>query len=384
MKKIIICILLVGGLGLLYRHFGRQQPVAVVLSTVALGDIEATVVNTRAGTVKACRRALLAPATGGQIAELLVKEGMRVKAGAVLLTLWQKDIQAEVALNRSEARAAEASARAACLEADMAQRQAKRYTRLQQQTVVAADEADRILSLARVQQATCDAARTAVEVRQGQVEASLAQLQRTVLLAPFSGIVAEVNGEVGEYVTPSPPGIPTLPAVDLVDDSSFYVIAPIDEVDAANIRVGMAARITLDAFAGRPFPGRVQRIADYVLDREKQARTVDIEVAFDQGLELPGMLPGYSADAEVILATKRAVPRLPAEALTSAGKVFVFLPATGTLEERPVRTGLANLEYAEIQSGLTPGERVVLTPDRKGVKAGALAVAEDAVSPSAP
>ena len=384
MKKIILLLLLVAGGGLLYWHYSRPKAVAVLLATVAKGDIEATVVNTRAGTVKACRRALLAPAMGGQIEQLRVKEGARVEAGNVLLTLWSKDIEAEVAWHQSEVRAAEASARAACLEADTAQRQAQRYTLLQHDSVVSADEVDRILSLARVQQATCASARTAVRVRQGQVEVALAQLQRTVLLAPFSGIVADVNGEVGEYVTPSPPGIPTLPAVDLVDDSCFYVSAPIDEVDAANIRVGMEARITLDAFAGRPFSGRVQRIADYVLDREKQARTVDIEVAFAQGQEVPGLLPGYSADAEVILQTKHDTLRLPAEALTSGGKVLVFHPPTGNLEERIVRTGLANLEYAEILDGITAGERVVLTPDRKGVKAGAPAVAEDAATPTAP
>lgn len=384
MKKIILLLLLVAGGGLLYWHYSRPKAVAVLLATVAKGDIEATVVNTRAGTVKACRRALLAPAMGGQIEQLRVKEGARVEAGNVLLTLWSKDIEAEVALHQSEVRAAEASARAACLEADTAQRQAQRYTLLQHDSVVSADEVDRILSLARVQQATCASARTAVRVRQGQVEVALAQLQRTVLLAPFSGIVADVNGEVGEYVTPSPPGIPTLPAVDLVDDSCFYVSAPIDEVDAANIRVGMEARITLDAFAGRPFTGRVQRIADYVLDREKQARTVDIEVAFAAGQEVPGLLPGYSADAEVILQTKHDTLRLPAEALTSGGKVLVFHPPTGNLEERIVRTGLANLEYAEILDGITAGEQVVLTPDRKGVKAGAPAVAEDAATPTAP
>ena len=62
-----------------------------------------------------------------------------------------------------------------------------------------------------------------------------------MLTAPFDGVVAEVNAELGEYVTPSPPGIPTPPAVDLIDDRCLYVTAPIDEVDAPEIRTGMPA-----------------------------------------------------------------------------------------------------------------------------------------------
>jgi len=347
----------------------------VILGTAERGDIESTVVNTRAGTLKACRRALLAPPIGGQIDNMPVKKGMQVKTGDTLLTLWNKDIEAEVVLSRKEVKAAKMNADAACLEADTAVRQAERYRLLQKNKAVPEEEADRIISEAEVQQAQCVAARDTVEVQRAQLRASEARLKKTVLTAPFDGIVADVNGEVGEYVTPSPPGIPTLPAVDLVDDSCFYVSAPIDEVDASAIRVGMEARITMDAFSGRTFKGRVRRIADYVLDREKQARTVDIEVDFDESEDLQGMLPGYSADAEVVLRTRKDIVRVPAEAVTGDGKVYV-LRKDGRLEERAVSTGIANWQYMEITKGLSPGEKVVLSTDRKGVKDGALAVEE--------
>lgn len=381
MKKIALLILLAALAGLLYWHFTRPQPVAVTLGQAIKGDIESTVVNTRAGTIKACRRALLAPAIGGQIERLLVREGTRVKAGDPLLTLWSKDLEAEAALHRSEVVAASAQAKSTCLQADIAQRQAERYQKLRRDKVVSEDEQDRVISEAGVRQAGCESARTDVSVREGQVRATEAQLERTILIAPFAGIVADVNGEVGEFVTPSPPGIPTLPAVDLVDDGCFYVSAPIDEVDAAAIRVGMTARITLDAFGNRAFAGRVRRIGDYVLDREKQARTVDIEVAFSEGQELPRLLAGYSADAEVIVKTKREIVRIPIEALSPEGKVFVLHGPEGRLEARAVTTGLANFEQAEITSGLVPGERVVLSPDRQGVADGALAAEEAPAKP---
>jgi len=375
MKKFFFFFLLAALGSFLFWYYQKPKPVAVILGTAERGDIESTVVNTRAGTLKACRRALLAPPIGGQIDNMPVKKGMQVKTGDTLLTLWNKDIEAEVVLSRKEVKAAKMNADAACLEADTAVRQAERYRLLQKNKAVPEEEADRIISEAEVQQAQCVAARDTVEVQRAQLRASEARLKKTVLTAPFDGIVADVNGEVGEYVTPSPPGIPTLPAVDLVDDSCFYVSAPIDEVDASAIRVGMEARITMDAFSGRTFKGRVRRIADYVLDREKQARTVDIEVDFDESEDLQGMLPGYSADAEVVLRTRKDIVRVPAEAVTGDGKVYV-LRKDGRLEERAVSTGIANWQYMEITKGLSPGEKVVLSTDRKGVKDGALAVEE--------
>jgi HlyD family secretion protein len=182
---------------------------------------------------------------------------------------------------------------------------------------------------------------------------------------------------VGEFLTPSPPGIPTLPAIDLIDDSCLYVSAPIDEVDAAQLKVGMPARITLDAYRGKPFAGRLRRIAPYVLAIEKQARTVEVEVEFDKPAEADRLLVGYSADVEIVTAARENVLRVPTPALMPGNRVLV-LGAGGGLEERAVETGLSNWEFTEVRKGLEPGARVVTSLERAGVKAGAAAVEEAA------
>lgn len=106
------------------------------------------------------------------------------------------------------------------------------------------------------------------------LEMNRALLAQTRLHAPFAGIVAEINGEVGEYVTPSPPGIPMPPAVDLIDYSCLYVRAPIDEVDAGRLQTGLRARITLDAFGGRHFEGRLdQHSASCARSKSRRARS---------------------------------------------------------------------------------------------------------------
>jgi HlyD family secretion protein len=186
---------------------------------------------------------------------------------------------------------------------------------------------------------------------------ALASLARTQLRAPFAGIVAEVNGEIGEFVTPSPVGIPTPPAIDLVDTSCLYISAPIDEVDAPAIRVGMPARITMDAFPDQIFTGHVRRVAPYVLDLEKQARTVEVEAEIDMIPAGQTLLPGYSADVEIILAEHEATLRIPTQAITD-GHVLV-LGDDGILQERSISTGIGNWEYIEILAGLKAGEIAV-------------------------
>lgn len=190
-----------------------------------------------------------------------------------------------------------------------------------------------------------------------------------ILRAPFAGIVADISGELGEYATPSTPGIPTLPAIDLIDDSCLYVSAPIDEVDASVVKVDQPARITLDAIKGKQFPGKVQRIAPYVIDLEKQARTVEVEVTFTEVPKEENLLVGYTADIEIIHNVKEDVLRIHTQHLLEGKKVMLFKP-DGKLEERIVKVGLTNLQYTEIISGLQEGDQIVASLGQAGLKAG--------------
>src|SRR5262249_19506700 len=289
--------------------------------------------------------------------------------GQMLLQLWNDDLEAQHEVAKAEAERAAALAQEAQVKAEWADRDAKRQEELLLKDIYADQAVDRARSDARAAQASWRAAVAFAEVQKHQVAVIEAQLQRTRLLAPFAGIVAEVNGEVGEFVTPSRVGVPTPPAIDLIDDGIPYVTAPIDEVDAAKVRVGQDVRITIDAFGKRPFAGRVRRIAPYVLDHEKQARTVDVDVDFvDLGKEVQ-MLPGYSADVEIVLAVQEDAVRVPTEALREGGVVFV-VGADGLLAERKLELGIANWQFAEAKNGVAPGDRVVVTLDRDGIAAG--------------
>ena len=346
----------------------RPEPIEVELATIERGLVEATVVNTRAGTIKACRRAKLAPAAGGQIVKLWVKEGERVQQGQVLLELWNTDLAAQRELVRRQLTMAEERRREACIVADNARRESERTQQLAAQGFVSPQRGETVDAEARARQAGCDAAASDVKRAQAQIQVTQAGLERTVLAAPFAGIVARITGELGEYATPSPPGIPTPPAIDLIDDTCLYVSAPMDEVDAPKLKAGQLARVTLDALPGQTFAGKVRRIAPYVTEVEKQARTVDVEVDFEEPPQLQ-LLVGYSADIEAVVERRDNVLRVPTQAIRQGGKVLV-LGADHKLQERSLQTGLANWAFTEAIGGLNAGERVLLSSDQDGVAAG--------------
>jgi HlyD family secretion protein len=355
----------------------RPTPIAVALTEVGRGKVEATIANTRAGTVEACQRTKLSPIIGGRIEVLAVKEGDRVKKGQLLMQLWSDDIQAQEKLAGAQAETARKRVVEACTVADSAEREVKRQTELHTRGFVSANAIDTARASADAKVAACATARADVFQAEANIRLSRTQKGRTVLIAPFDGTVAKIVGEVGEYSTPSPPGVPTPPAIDLIDESCLYVKAPMDEVDAPKIREGQRVRISLDALPGQSFSGKVRRVASYVTAVEKQARTVDVEATFDDASKIGRLLVGYSADVEIVLETRADTLRVPTSALLEGGRVLL-LGADGTLVERALKTGLSNWEFTEVVDGLAAGDKVVTSLERAGVKAGVKAVADQA------
>ena len=351
----------------------RPKEIDVTVAQATRGTVEKVVANTRAGTLNACRKANLSPGTGGQISILTVDEGDVVKEGQLLLELWNADLKAEAALATSQIKAAEAKASVALLQSEIAKRDAERMRQLVRDNAISEQDADKTLTEAKVRQATYEAAVTEVNAGKARLGVINAQLDRTRLVAPFDGIIAKITGELNEYVTPSPPGIPTPPAIELLDTSCFYVIAPIDEVDAPAVKINMEARVIMDAFGDRHFLARVRRIDPYVLDIEKQARTVDVEVEFINAEDTRDFLAGYSADVEIIIKVQHDTLRIPTQALLDGNRVYVYQQGDGRLREKTIRTGLSNWDNTEVLEGLQQDEYVVISTDRPGLQDGVLA-----------
>jgi HlyD family secretion protein len=369
-KRIGLLLLLIVAIAIGYKLLRQPASIPVKLYRVKTGEVQATVANTRVGTVKACRRAYLAPATGGQVAYLHVREGDHVKHNQLLLEVWNQDLLAEVNLQRAQIKSNQANADQACVSAAGARREALRLAKLKKKNnLVSDDQVDVSMTNADAKQAACVAARAQIEVGRARLDATQAAVERTRVIAPFDGVVAEINAELGEFVTPSPPGISTLPPIDLLDISCLYVSAPIDEVDAPAIKTGMQACVSLDAFEQKRCSGTVSRVAPYVLEKEKQARTVEVEVKLTAAEDLAELLPGYSADIEVLISSKQQVLRIPSEAVLENNRVLL-VNNENRLEERSFTPGLSNWRFIEVLSGLTEGDKIVLSIGQEGVAAG--------------
>ena len=346
----------------------EPEPVAVKVVRAEIGRVEETITNSRAGTVKARQRAHLSAEIGGRVVALPHDKGDAVQKGDVLLRLNDASERAKLERAKRDLVVVRAERSRSCLAAERAKREHARFLDLFKKELVSIDELDRVASTADTTAAACHAVSAGVDRTQAAIQEAQAELDKTVLLAPFSGILADVKVDVGEWITPAPPGVPIPPVLDLIDTTSIYISAPMDEVDSAKVRPLQNVRVTLDPYPGEHFPGQVVQVSPYVDDVEEQNRTVDIEVELEDRQFAKTLLPGTSADVEVILTVREAVLRIPRPTLLEGNKVWVV--ENRRLAERMIHVGLKNWDYVEVLQGINEGESVVTSLDRTEVQIG--------------
>ena len=361
--RALVVVGIIAAVFLLKATVLAPEPIPVKTTVVSRGIIDSTVTNSKAGTIRARQRARLSTEIGGRVVEITHREGGVVAEGELLLLLNDSTLRAQENQALEAIRASDAHYQEMCITKDKARREYHRKRKLAAQNIVSEDLLDQLLHVYQAAKAACDAADAERQKVRASRAGAAADLDKVSIYAPFSGVIAEVNVEVGEWVTPSPEGI-----IDLINPESLYVSAPMDEIDSGRIEPGLPVRVTVDSRPGETFLGKVTRIAPYVLDIEAQNRTVEIEVELDDLEIASSLLPGTSADVEVILQTLEDALRIPTTALFQNNRVLVV--EDDVLVEREIETGLRNWDYVEVQSGLEEGEVVVTSLDRVEVEAG--------------
>jgi HlyD family secretion protein len=344
------------------------KPVPVRAARVERGLVEDTVTNTRAGTITARQRSRLSPQIGGLVTTLPHPKGDSVKIGELLVKLDDSVPKAQSDLARRIIETARAQKEEAATVLDLAQKDWARISNLKETGVASEGMADQALNTKERAEAALKTAQANLEQAQASLALAQKELALTELRAPFDGIVADLTTHAGEYITPAPPGVPIPPVIDFIGVSDLYVSAPIDEMDSSRIRTGQESRVTVDAWPDRAFKGTVHKIGAYVEDVLEQNRTVEVEVTFEnpEGLRI---LPGTSADVEIVLDRRDGVLRVPSSAVSGGTGVLVI--EKGRLVERTIVTGLKSWAFVEVVKGLTEGEQVVVSRDKPEIKAGA-------------
>ena len=370
MKSRLIWLVVVALLVVGIYVVSRPQLPEVTLVALSAGLVENSVANTRAGTVKACQRSKLSLPIGGQIAQLYVREGEQVAEGQLLMSLWNDDRAAQVEQAKATEMSISNERKSICIAAASDSHESQRLASLLDKNLVSSERADLALAKSASSAAACEAAKAREVQARASVTLAEAVLAQTYLHAPFAGSVAEVTGELGEFSTPSPPGVQTPPAIDLLTANCHYISAPIDEVDASHIAIGMPVRVTLDAFRDQSFAATVRRISTYVLDLEKQARTVEVEAELAEDQQMPLLLAGYSADMEIVLDAKALALRVPTELLVDE-KFVLVLDENNRVQRHELVLGLSNWHFSEILSGAQRGDKVIANIGAQGVVEGA-------------
>ena len=180
------------------------------------------------------------------------------------------------------------------------------------------------------------------------------QLNETIILAPFDGVVARVSAEEGDTITPANT------IIHILDPVSMKLSLELDEIDVPQVKPGQETVITLDALPGKKFTGKVSNI--FPLPRVVGGVVLyDVKINFDVPKDT-GIKVGMSASADVIIDKRTGVLLVPSRAVTqdSQGKATVKVMSGGQTTERPVTIGITDDVNTEVVSGLTEGETVIV------------------------
>lgn len=351
---VITLVLLSGGILLQKTRQAQQKATDLLAQTVVVnqapvsGEIEAS------GIVVALRRINISPAAPGRIRRLVFKEGDTVRAGQ-LLAVMENDQE------RSRVLQIEAELEGATAEQDADKKKLERFEKLLREAAVSPDEVDEL------RKKRARSVSTVVEVKERLREAQ-AQLDKTFVRAPFSGIITQQFAEVFEYVAPatsasSGAGATSTSIAEL--SKGLEVEAKIAEADLLSINVGQRSRITSNAFPGKVFSGTVKSISPRAVSADNVI-SFPIRILLSDGSN--SLRPEMNVAVSFIQSSSRRTLAVPMAAIetTKNGESSVYVLSRQAIPERRlVKTGTVNNSTVEIVSGLKSGERVFIAPPDK-------------------
>jgi RND family efflux transporter MFP subunit len=289
------------------------------------------------GTLEPELAATVRAEVGGAVTEVRVDDGQPVKRGDILVRIDDTAVRDAYLSARAALRAAEATAQ-------LARRNAERATRLHEGGAIAEREVE-------------DAA-TAATTAEGQLadaQSRLANAQKqqskTVLRAPFAGVVANVTVSQGDIVQSGGA------LLSVIEPRSLRLEASVPVEDIAAVKPGTDVNFTVSGFARRAFTGKVQLVSPAVDPTTRQVRVLVAIANQDRAL-----VAGLFADGRVATERRNAVV-IPRAAIDSRGiRPLVVRLKSGRVERVEVETGLEDRvnERVEVRQGVAPGDTVLM------------------------
>jgi len=323
MKKIIYCLFFCMILN------GCSKGVTVKGVHPARTRVESTVSTVSSGTVDAEQQAVLGFSASGRVTRVSTHLGDRVKRGQILAEIENQDAKSTLA------------------NAELELKRSKELLREGLISQVGFDDARRSYDVAK------------------------SALEKTIIAAPFDGIITQLDLSVGELSQSLSSSATTNAATQMriVDEKPRIVKGNIDEVDLSKIKIGSEARVKILAVRVEPFLARVFRVVPFVSTTKENDRTSQIELKIMDAV--PGIPVGASADVEVIVDSRDAVLAAPSRAVLGHGTSrYAYRVQDGRAHKVEFTAGLSNYDRSEIMNGLTVEDVLIYPPEDTELKDG--------------
>jgi membrane fusion protein (multidrug efflux system) len=319
MQKIVSLLLLLPGLAWAQPP-GANQPVPVKMMQAQTAPVTDTV--TAAGTLSPHESVVLRPEIDGRIVSLTFKEGQMVKKGATVVKLDDAEPRAALAASEADLKLAES-----------------RFRR-----------SEELAGKGFISQQALDEVRANLDIVRARVREVRVTLERTVIRAPFTALAGLRKISPGAYVKKGD-DIVELAAIDQLN-----LDVRVPEVYLPKVKIGQPVSLTVDALPGQSFAGKVYAM-EPVIDLATRGALVRARIPNTRGQLKPGMFARVSAD----LGSRPNAVVVPEQAiLPKGGKSFIYKVVDGKAELTPVELGRRSPGQAEVVSGISAGDTIVV------------------------
>jgi HlyD family secretion protein len=360
----------------------RKKPTLVLTAKVTTQDIVSKV--TANGKIQAESKVEMSALVQGQIVNLAVREGDKVKKGDFLLQIDRNRAAADEAGSSAALKASLADRDTAKEGMAQAQRDFDRARRNYEAKITAEADFQRAQSALETARSAFEAAQNRVDQMRAGVSANRDTLSKTTVRAPIDGVITTLRIKAGEVTVIGTMNNPGTQLLTVSDMSTVEAVLMVDETDTPTVQVGLKALLDIDAYPGRTFEGVVTEVGNSPIlkdDPDLQGLTttsdaINFKVKVKVLSPPPTIRPGFSVTADIITGVKEKVAAVPLAAVvvrdspkgekTETGKLKteqgVYALRDGKAVFAGIKTGISGELMVEVVSGLPAGEEIVSGP----------------------
>ncbi len=376
-----MAVVLVLGGGVAYSR-NRSKATPVLTARVATQDIVSKV--TANGKIQAENKVEMSALVQGQVVNLAVREGDKVRKGDFLLQIDRNRAAAEEAGSSAALKASLSDRDSAKETMAQAERDFDRARRNYDARITSEADYQRAQSGLETARSAFGAAQNRVDQMRAGLSANRDTLSKTTVRAPIDGIVTTLRVKAGEVTVIGTMNNPGTQLLTVSDMSTVEAVLMVDETDTPTVQVGQRALLNIDAYPGRTFDGLVTEVGNSPIlkdDPDLQGLTttsdaINFKVKVKVQAPPPTIRPGFSVTADIITGVKEKVAAVPLAAVivrdspkgekNQAGKLKteqgVYALRDGKAAFAPIQTGITGELMVEVVSGVPAGEEIVTGP----------------------